>query len=146
MIKNRGGFTLIELLVVIAVLAVLAAGVITAINPAKRTKQANDAKIKSDIGQIATGLQAYYTTNIGMYPAPPLTALETSGDLKKLPAGPGGTCAAYAYSTNPSPCVAGGVCEAQVNCTLQDTTTGELWCWKSSSGLAAKVAAGACTP
>ncbi|MBI5465397.1 prepilin-type N-terminal cleavage/methylation domain-containing protein, partial [Candidatus Gottesmanbacteria bacterium] len=57
---KKKGFTLIELLVVIAVLAVLAAGVIVAINPGKRIRQANDAKIKNDIGQLATGLQAYY--------------------------------------------------------------------------------------
>jgi len=38
--KFLGGFTLIELLIVIAILGILAAAVLVAINPAKRTRQA----------------------------------------------------------------------------------------------------------
>lgn len=141
----KKGFTLIELLVVIAVLAVLAAGVMVAINPGKRIRQANDAKIRNDVGQLATALQAYFTTN-QIYPAN-LAALATSKDIKMVPAGPGGTCVAYAYSTNPSPCVIGAAtdCEAQVNCALQEPlVTGNVWCWRSLAGSA--VEAAGCLP
>ena len=137
----KKGFTLIELLVVIAVLAVLAAGVMVAINPGKRIRQANDAKIRNDIGQIATALQAYYTTN-QLYPAA-AGDLVTSQDLKQLPAGPGGTCAAYSYSRTAG-CTTTS-CEAQVNCALQDpVAVGNLWCWRSAVGSAAEAAA--CAP
>ena len=55
------GFTLIELLIVIAILGILAAAVLVAINPQKRTRQARDAGRKNDIGSLATELQAYYS-------------------------------------------------------------------------------------
>ena len=48
--KLFGGFTLIELLIVIAILGILAAAVLVAANPGKRTKQARDAARKNDIG------------------------------------------------------------------------------------------------
>lgn len=82
----RRGFTLIELLVVIAVLGVLAAGVFTAINPLKRINQANDVRIKSDIGQIANAMQAFYTFH-QYYPAT-LQELKDNGDLKTIPTRP----------------------------------------------------------
>src|SRR3989338_1805229 len=62
------GFTLIELLVVMAILAVLIAGTVLALNPAKRLKQGNDSKIQSDIGQVGLALKAYSTDN-SYYPA-----------------------------------------------------------------------------
>lgn len=82
---RKKGFTLIELLVVIAIVGVLAAVVLIAINPAKRLAQARDSGRKSDIGQIATGAQAYFTTQ-GRYPTA-LTELTGSGDLKTIPKG-----------------------------------------------------------
>ena len=61
------GFTLIELLIVIAILGLLAAGVLVAINPAKRTASARDAQRKTDVGQIAQSLVEYYVFH-GQYP------------------------------------------------------------------------------
>lgn len=60
-------FTLIELLIVITLLGILAAGVLVAVNPAKRFKQARDSQRKTDISEIATALVAYYTIH-GNYP------------------------------------------------------------------------------
>ena len=66
---NKKGFTLIELLVVIGLFAVIAAGVVALINPIEKTRQANDAKIFSDIGEITTALQSYAVTQTdGSYP------------------------------------------------------------------------------
>src|SRR3990167_2861309 len=94
--KKFFGFTLIELLIVIAVLGILAAAVLVAVNPAKRTRQARDAARKNDIGSLATAIQAYYTTpGQGLY-ASGLTSLTASGDLKQVPAGPTGE--AYSYT------------------------------------------------
>lgn len=64
------GFTLIELLVVIAIIGILAAVVLVAINPAQRIAEANDSKTKSNVGQVATALEACYTANAGSYAAP----------------------------------------------------------------------------
>ncbi len=85
-LKRRAGFTLIELLVVIAVLGILAAGIFVAINPLKRIGQANDVRVKSDIGQIAQASQAYYTQKLS-YPKT-VAQLVANGDLKTEPKQP----------------------------------------------------------
>lgn len=139
--KSIRGFTLIELLIVIAVIGVLAAGVVAAINPLKRINQANDSKIKNDIGQIATALQAYYTTN-QLYPSA-LSALATSGELKLVPTAPGGSSYTYSVTT----CTTSS-CEASISFALRDpAVTGNLWCWRSAVGTASEVTSAAgCAP
>lgn len=139
--KKLFGFTLIELLIVIAILGILAAAVLVAVNPAKRQKQARDSARKNDIGQLATALQAFYTTpGQGTYPAG-LTALTASGDLKQIPTDPTG--ASYSYTIN------GTTTEAGVYILLEDPTgtAGSVWCWQSTTGKAQeRTAAGVCTP
>ena len=54
--KKQQGFTLIELLVVIGIIAVLAAIVIIAINPARQFAQARDAQRSSDLNAILNGV------------------------------------------------------------------------------------------
>lgn len=83
--KCGAGFTLIELLVVIAVLGVLAIAVVAAINPLAKINSAKDSTVKSDLGQIAGALQAYYTAQATpAYPAAPLTT-GLAGELKVVP-------------------------------------------------------------
>ncbi|MBI2327751.1 prepilin-type N-terminal cleavage/methylation domain-containing protein [Candidatus Curtissbacteria bacterium] len=145
------GFTLIELLIVIAILGILAAAVLVAVNPGKRQKQARDSARKSDIGQMATALQAYYTTpGQGVFPTagsgcgaavPGLTQLIGSGDLKQVPTGPTGD--GYCYLT------AGDATEASVYATLEDPTSGAgtfLFCWQSTTGKAKEITQGSCSP
>jgi prepilin-type N-terminal cleavage/methylation domain-containing protein len=88
----RKAFTLIELLVVIGIMAVLAAGVITLINPVEKTRQANDAQIQNSIGEFATSLQSYAAQNNGTYPttAQGLAYLVTVGELQTQPSPPTG--------------------------------------------------------
>lgn len=88
------GFTLIELLVVIAVIGILAAGVLTAINPLQKMNQARDANIKNDVAQVAQAAQAYFTANAGVYPASK-TVFTTDNELKTFPA-------TVSYATNGS--------------------------------------------
>lgn len=138
---GRQGFTLIELLVVMAVLAVIASGVVIAINPGKRIRQANDTKIKNDVGQMATALQAYYTTN-QLYPAA-LSDLVTNGDLKVIPAHPQGG-QTYTYSRTGTCTITS--CEAQVAGILLDpVVVPSWWCWRSATGQAIESASG-CAP
>lgn len=140
-IKTKG-FTLVELLIVIAVLGVLVATVVTVINPAKRIKQANDAKIKNDIGQLASAMQAYYTFNLS-YPTEFSTLGQSeSGDLKNIPTAPTGS--SYNVSNTPNGCTTAlKTCtDVLIYAALLDPTTGlGTWCWKSTTQTATEVAA-----
>lgn len=150
--KKFRGFTLIELLIVIAILGILAAAVLVAVNPAKRQNQAKDSQTKSDIGQIATALQAYFTTpGSGSYAseAQGLNLLVTNGDLVKLPTPPNG--GSYEYGASPttpacantavSPCTAAWVSEP----LLDPVTAGNVWCWESAEGTAEEETVANCT-
>lgn len=148
------GFTLIELLIVIAIIGVLAAVVLIAVNPARRMAQARDTGRKNDIAQIATALEAYYTSNVGYPPnnssggpaicsnSGGVTLLTQTQDLKRVPLDPTG--ASYCYSVVGS----GSNSEASVYITLEAPTgaTG-FWCWRSQLGRATEVQApSGCAP
>ena len=132
------GFTLIELLIVIAILGILAAAVLVAINPGKRTRQAQDAKRKNDIGALATELQGYYTSpGSGTYPTS-LSVLVNEGYLKQMPQDPT-TTSSYGYDY--------GTTESAVWATLAEPTTTPgvyLWCFETSSGRASETTSGTC--
>lgn len=66
--KNKFGFTLIELMIVIAVIALLAAAVFVAVDPAKRIGQAQDAQRWQDVTAIAEAIQLYKADNNGDFP------------------------------------------------------------------------------
>ena len=140
--KYFKGFTLIELLIVIAILGILAAAVLVAIDPGKRTRQAQDAKRKNDIGSLATEVQGYFTSpGSGTYPTS-LLVLVSDGYLKTMPLDPT-TNAAYLYATN-----AAAPTEVSIYATMAAPTGAgsRLWCWQSTAGTAAEVTSGACAP
>lgn len=134
------GFTLIELLVVIAIVGVLAAVVLLAINPARRLAQARDSGRKSDLSQLATAAQAFFTTN-GRYPTT-LGELTASGDIKQLPKNPGGCTGDFAIATNATASEAAiSVClEAPTSSGYPPTVTW-YWEWRSVTGSAKEVTA-----
>jgi prepilin-type N-terminal cleavage/methylation domain-containing protein len=141
------GFTLIELLVVIAVLGVMAAAIVAAINPLAKINQAKDSNIKSDLASIANALQSYYVVggSSASYPvtsASPLTVL-TPNELKALP-----TSATWVYAAAPAGCtgaVASPCTSAAVYATLNITSSGAVWCWKSNGSAPTSMAATSCT-
>lgn len=58
---NKKGFTLIELLVVIAIIGLLSTLAVVALGSARQ--KSRDAKRLSDIKQVQTALELYYTDN-----------------------------------------------------------------------------------
>jgi len=87
--KNKSkGFTLIELLVVIAIIGILSTLSVVALNSARA--RARDAKRISDIRQIQTALEMFYSAN-NNYPTsttPGLEALVSDGLLTAIPKAP----------------------------------------------------------
>jgi prepilin-type N-terminal cleavage/methylation domain-containing protein len=107
-LRSSKGFTLIELLIVIAVLGVLAAVVITAINPAEQLKRGRDSSRLQQIAQLGHAAAAYYTaqgtllsTNTSYTSANWQTILVTSSDIQQAINPPTGTpaCAIPAGSS-----------------------------------------------
>ncbi len=109
---KQKGFTLIELLVVISIIGLLSSVLFVSLNNAR--VKARDAKRKSEIKQIVTGLVMYYNAH-NSYPANTYngacgTALNgtdlisqgliNDGIIKKIPLPPSnsGQCGDYYYS------------------------------------------------
>lgn len=122
------GFTLIELLLTITIMAIFIAGIVVLINPGRKIRQAKDARIKSDIGEISVALQSYYTLNNMIYPLN-LDSLANSGDIKTVPKMPNGN--QYSYSRT-EPCTT-SFCEAVAYGQLQEQED-NVWCWRSWTG------------
>lgn len=65
--KLQSGFTMIELLIVIAVLGILAAAVLSAIDPIEQINRGKDTASKNDAEQLLSATERYYA-NKGFYP------------------------------------------------------------------------------
>lgn len=59
--SQKRGFTLIELLVVIAIIGILASVVLASLNSARN--KGSDAKVESQMAQIRSAAEIYYTSN-----------------------------------------------------------------------------------
>lgn len=74
----RTGFTLIELLIVVTIISTLAVTVFVALDPAKRIKDAKDARRTSDVDSILTAIHQFIVDNKGSFPSNmPLANSET---------------------------------------------------------------------
>ena len=67
--SQQSGFTLIEILIVIGIIAILAAIVLVAVNPAQQFKKANDAQRSSNVNAIINAVGQYMVDNQGSIPS-----------------------------------------------------------------------------
>ena len=65
--KNKKGFTLIEILVVIGIIAVLAAVVLVAVNPARQFKLARDSQRVSNVTAILNAVGQDIAEHKGLF-------------------------------------------------------------------------------
>ena len=100
------GFTLIEILVVIGIIAILAAIVIIAINPAKQFAQARNSQRTANVTAILNGIGQRIADNKGVF----------AGTF---------TIGATTYTCSPLPAIATGATPTAVGVTTMapDTTT-----------------------
>ena len=139
------GVTLVELLIVIAVISILVSGFVALINPLQKIGQANDARRKSDLSQLANALELYYHDN-GKYPTSTLTfTISVAGwgtawlpYIPKVPIDPSSSNS-YAYFSPNTPACSNNQCY-YLYANLQTKNDQQL-CTSGGKGVCASIAA-----
>jgi type IV pilus assembly protein PilA len=88
-VNKTRGFTLIEILVVIGIIAILAAIVLIAINPAKQFADANNTQRSANVNAILNAVGQYMVDNNGSFPSGVSTTTMTATDISSGGVGAG---------------------------------------------------------
>ena len=91
-LKQQKGFTLIEILVVIGIIAVLAAIVIIAINPARQFAQARESQRVSNVDSILDAIGQRMADNKGVFAASsscPIISISSTSSIDGAAGGSG---------------------------------------------------------
>lgn len=122
MFKNKKGFTLVELLVVVAIIGLLSTLAVVALGSARQ--KARDAKRVSDIKQVQTALELFFSdsnrypqadvaTTLGVVGPPNTTTLSSVGFsgaavaptyMGQVPSNPSPSGTAYSYTCAGAQC------------------------------------------
>ena len=88
-VTKARGFTLIEILVVIGLIAILAAIVLIAINPARQFAQARNSQRESNVNTILNAIGQRIADNKGLFPAATGCVVPIVGTTYTIAAGSG---------------------------------------------------------
>jgi len=126
--KLNKGFTLIEILVVIGIIAVLAAIVIVAINPARQFAQARNTQRESDVSTILNAIGQHMVDNKGVaLSASNCDLIGTLPDATDKAIGTGSvnlTCLVPTYIASAMPVDPEDGTEADTGYTIREEATG----------------------
>ena len=123
--KSVRGFTLIEILIVIGIIAILAAVVLVAVNPAKQFAAANDSQRSSNVNAILNAVGQYIADKKGQIP-PSIAAL-TVGATSTISSADANLCTdlvpTYIPALPVDPTISSGVV-TEANCSSYNTNYG----------------------
>ena len=154
--KTGKGFTLIELLIVIAIIGILAGIILVAVDPAKRLKDARDARRSAEVNAILNAVLNYTVDNKGILPA----AIASTTNIMVIGSAGSGCDAICRTTATAAACAdlggAGGIAptylstipldplghDASIPITFDETKTG-YYVQKTAAG---RITVGACNP